>query len=271
LTDTLDIVDVGDRKTQRGIGKTRRGSDVVVKRVNNRHTRDLLLGGLVGSPSLVPRALGRVNGVDQVVSLESGVRNKRDFLGLETNSLKHLHELILNFLESVFRPVAGVHLVNSNKNLFNTQKVKKTGMLAGLTFINSQLGIGLGNRGFETSLLGRDQKHTNIGGGRSGDHVLDVILVTRGIHDGVVVLFGEELLGVTLDGNTTFTFFLASIKVVRESERGLSLLGCDFVELRHLTLSDSSHLENQVTASGRLTSIDVSADNQRQMFLITHG
>ena len=136
-------------------------------------------------------------------------------------------------------------------------------MLTSLTLINSKLGVSLGNSGFETSLLGRNQKHTDISGGRSGDHVLDVILVTRGIDDGVVVLLGEELLGVALDGDTTFTFFLARIKVVSETERRLSLLGGDLVKLGHLTLTDSSHLENQVTASGRLTSVDVSADNQR--------
>jgi hypothetical protein len=270
LTDTLDVVDVGDRKTKRGIGKTLRWGDEVVEGINNGHTSDLLLGGLVGGPSLVPGALSRVNRFDQVVSVESRVRNERNLLRLESNHLKHLNEFVLDFVETVLGPVAGVHLVDTNKNLFNTQKVEKTGVLTGLTLIDTKLGVGLGDGGFETSLLGRDQKHTDISGGRSGDHVLDVILVSRSIDDSVVVLLGEELLGVALDGNTTVTLFLASIKVVGESERGLSLLGGEFVELGHLTLSDSSHLENQVTASGRLTGVDVSADDQRQMFLISH-
>jgi len=269
LTYTLNIVDVGNGKTKGGIGFTLGGQDEVVKSIDNGVSGDLFLGDLVGSPSLVPRAGGSVDRFDQVVTLESRVWDERDLLGLVPNHLKHLNEFVLDFVESVFGPVAGVHLVDSNNDLFDTQKVKKTGVLTGLTFINSQLGISLGDGGFETTLLGRDQKHTNISGGRSGDHVLDVILVTRGIDNSVVVLFGEELLGVTLDGDTTFTFFLARIKVVRETERRLTLLGSDFVKLGHLTLSNSSHLENQVTASGGLTGIDVSADNQRQMFL-TH-
>jgi len=270
LTDSLNVVDVGDRKTKRGIGKTLRRSDEVVEGINDGHSGDLLLGGAVSSPSLVPWALIGADGFNQVVAVESGVRDERNLLGLESDSLKHLNEFVLDFGETILGPVGGVHLVDSNNDLFNTQKVKKTGVLTSLTFINSQLGVGLGDSGFETSLLGRDQKHTDIGSGGSSDHVLDVILVARGIDNGVVVLLGEELLGVTLDGDTTFTFLLARIKVVRKSERRLTLLGSDFVELSHLTLSDSSHLENQVTASGRLTSIDVSADNQRQMFLISH-
>mmetsp|Transcript_68936 Transcript_68936/g.164438 ORF Transcript_68936/g.164438 Transcript_68936/m.164438 type:complete len:311 (+) Transcript_68936:586-1518(+) len=268
LSDTLDIVDTGNRKTKRGIGFTLGGSDVVVEGVNNGHSCDNLLGGSVGGPSLVPRACSGINRVDQVVTLESRVRDERDLLWLVTNHLKHLNEFFLNFVESVLRPSTGVHLVDSNNNLFNSQKVKKTGVLTGLTFVDSKLGVGLGNGGFETSLLGRNQKHTNIGSGRSGDHVLDVILVAGGIDDGVMVVLGEELLGVTLDGNTTVAFFLARIKVVRESERGLTLFGGKLVKLDHLTLRDSSLLENQVTACSRLTGIDVSADNQRQMFLI---
>merc|ERR1719223_1691503 len=192
-----------------------------------------------------------------------------NLLGLESDQLKHLHEFILDFVETILRPVAGVHLVDTNDDLFDTEQVKKTGVLTSLSFLNSQLGVSLSNGGFESTLLGRDKKKTNIGGGRSSDHILDVILVARGIDNSVVVLVGEELLGVTLDGNTTFTFLLTSIKVVSETERGLSLFGGDFVQLRHFTLSNSSLLENQVTASGRLTGIDVSADNQRQMFL-TH-
>jgi len=270
LTNSLNVVDVGDRKTKGGIGFTLGGSDVVVEGINNGHSGDLFLGGTVGGPSLVPGALSGVNRFDQVVSIESRVRDERNLLRLVSDQLKHFNEFVLDFVETVLGPVARVHLVDSDKDLLNSQKVKETGVLTSLTLINSKLGIGLGDSGFETSLLGRNQKHTNISGSRSGNHVLDVILVTRSIDDGVVVLIGEELLGVTLDGDTTFTFFLASIKVVRETERGLTLLGGEFVELDHLTLRDSSHLENQVTACGRLTSIDVSADNQRQMFFFTH-
>jgi hypothetical protein len=54
LTNTLNVVDVGDRKTKRSIGKTLGGNDVVVEGINNGHSGDLLLGSLVSRPSLVP-------------------------------------------------------------------------------------------------------------------------------------------------------------------------------------------------------------------------
>ena len=131
--------------------------------------------------------------------------------------------------------------------------------------LNTELGVGLGNGGLETTLLGGDKKKTDISGGGSGDHVLDVILVAGGINDGVVVLGGEELLGVALDGNTTLALLLAGVKVVGESERGLALFGGGLLELGHLTLGDSSALEDKVTACGRLAGIDVPANNNGEM------
>jgi hypothetical protein len=258
-----------------------------------------LLGSLVGNPSLVPGGL--IGLLNQVVSVESRVWDERDLLGLESDQLKHLNEFVLDFVETVFRPVAGVHLVDSNNDLLNTEQVKKTGVLTGLSFFNSQLGVSLGNGGFESTLLGGNKKKTDISSGRSSDHVLDVIpsdgkkvegnasendiyvrfdcnpasvvrylLVAGGIDNGVVVLLSEELLGVALDGNTTFTFLLTDIKVVGESERGLSLFFSNSLKLLHLTIRDTSLLEDKVTTCGTLTSIDVSADNKRKMFLSSH-
>jgi hypothetical protein len=86
-----------------------------------------------------------------------------------------------------------------------------------------------------------------------------------------VVLFSEELLGVALNGDTTLAFLLARIKVVRETEGGLTLFFGNRLELGHLTLRDTAHLEDQVTASGGLSGIDVSADDKRQVFLFRHG
>mmetsp|Transcript_33718 Transcript_33718/g.81763 ORF Transcript_33718/g.81763 Transcript_33718/m.81763 type:complete len:492 (+) Transcript_33718:84-1559(+) len=261
LTNTLNIVDVRDGKTKRSIGETLGGYDEVVEAFNKGESSDLLLGSLVGGPSLVPGSL--IGLLNQVVSVESRVWDERNLLGLEADQLKHLNEFVLDFVETVLRPVAGVHLVDSNNDLLNTEQVKKTGVLTSLSFLNSQLSVSLGNGGFESTLLGRDKKKTDISGGRSGDHVLDVILVAGGIDNSVVVLVSEELLGVTLDGNTTFTFLLTGIKVVGETERGLSLFFGNSLELCHLTIRDSSLLEDKVTTGGTLTGIDVSADNKR--------
>jgi len=271
LTHTLDVVDVGDRQSKRGIWKTLGGSDEVVEGINNGHSGDLGLGVKVGGPSLVPRALAGVDGLDQVVSVESRVRDERDLLGLETNQLDHLDELVLDFVETVLGPVAGVHLVHADNDLFHTQQIQETGVLTGLSFLDSELGVGLGDGGFETTLLGRHQQHAHVGGGGAGDHVLDVILVAGGIDNSVVVLLSEELLGVALDGDTTVAFFLAGVQVVGETEGTLTLLFGQSLQLGHLTLGNATLLEDQVTAGGGFSGIDVSADDERQMFLIRHG
>jgi hypothetical protein len=54
LTYTLNVVDVGNRKTKGGIGLTCGGDDKVVESIDNGVSGDLFLGDLVGSPSLVP-------------------------------------------------------------------------------------------------------------------------------------------------------------------------------------------------------------------------
>jgi hypothetical protein len=95
--------------------------------------------------------------------------------------------------------------------------------------------------------------------------------VARSIDNGVVVLISKKLLGVALNGDTTFTFFLARIKVVGKTKGRLSLFFRHFLKLGHFTLGNSAALENQVTTSGRLAGIDVSADDKREMFLFRHA
>ena len=96
-------------------------------------------------------------------------------------------------------------------------------------------------------------------------------LVAGGIDDSVVVLVGEELLGVALDGNTTLALLLAGVEVVGEAEGGLAHLLGALLELGHLTLGDAAALEDEVAAGGGLASIDVSADDDGKMSLVRHG
>mmetsp|Transcript_57629 Transcript_57629/g.122262 ORF Transcript_57629/g.122262 Transcript_57629/m.122262 type:complete len:241 (-) Transcript_57629:42-764(-) len=238
---------------------TLRGLDEVVEGINESETSDSLLGGEVSLPSFVPWGLIRL--LHKVVTVEARVGNERNLLRLEANHLKHLLELILDLSESSLVPVAGVHLVDANNDLLNTEKVEEASMLTCLSLLNSSLCISLGNGCLKTTLLSGYKKKSNIGGGRSSDHVLDVILVARGIDDRVVVLVSEELLGVALDGDTTLTLLLARVKVVSEPEGRLALLLSHGRELVHLTLRDSPLLEDEMATGGGLSGIDVSADN----------
>ena len=221
LTDTLNVVDTGDGESKGSVRESLRWHDEVVQCLDKREALNDFLGTLVSLPALVPGGL--VGLLDEIVAVKARIRDEGDLLGLEANGLKHLDEFVLDFIETILGPVTGVHLVDANDDLLNTEKVEETGVLTGLAFFDAELRVGLGNSGFEATLLSRDQKETDISGGGSGDHVLDVILVTRSIDDGVVVLVSEELLGVALDGDTTFALFLARIKVVGKAKGRFAL------------------------------------------------
>mmetsp|Transcript_3168 Transcript_3168/g.8091 ORF Transcript_3168/g.8091 Transcript_3168/m.8091 type:complete len:291 (-) Transcript_3168:780-1652(-) len=57
LSNTLDVVNVGNGKTDRELRVTLGGLDEVVESVDNGEPLDLLLGSKVGGPALVPRSL----------------------------------------------------------------------------------------------------------------------------------------------------------------------------------------------------------------------
>ena len=123
-------------------------------------------------------------------------------------------------------------------------------MLTSLSFLDTQLGIGLGNRCLESTLFRRHKKKTNISSSRSRNHILDVILMSRCVDNGIMILFGEELLGVTLNGNSTLTLFLTGVEVVGETEGRLAFLFRGGLEFVHFTLRDPALLEDQVTTGG---------------------
>lgn len=163
-----------------------------------------------------------------------------------------------------------VHLVNTDDELLDTEKVDEDGVLASLALNFSGLGVTLGNGGGEVT-VGWNHKKAHVGLGGTGDHVLDEITVTWGINDGVVLGFGEEFLGCASNGDTTLTFFLLAIHIEGEGERGLTHLVGFFLELDNITLGDTSKLEDEATGSGRFASIDVSADDDGKVsFAFSH-
>jgi hypothetical protein len=271
LTNSLNVVHSGDGKAERSVGLTLRRNDQLIQSIKKGESGDLDLGLEVGLPSLVPGSL--VGFHDEVISVESRVRDERNLLWLEANYLKHLSELVLDLIVTSLVPVASIHLVDSDNDLLNSEKIEKTSVLTSLTFLDSHFGICLGDSRLETSLLSGNKKKTYISGSGSGNHVLDVILVAGSIDNGVVILLGEEFLGVTLNGNSTLTLLLTGIKVVRETEGRLSLLFGQSLKLCHFTLGNSSALEDKVTTGSGLSSIYVTADNERKMIFsgFRHG
>jgi hypothetical protein len=85
-----------------------------------------------------------------------------------------------------------------------------------------------------------------------------------------MVLLGVELLGVALDGDTTFTFLLARVEVVGETEGRFTFLVGHGLELLHLTGGDTTHLKDEVTARRGFSGIDVSAHDEGEVDLVRH-
>ena len=76
--------------------------------------------------------------------------------------------------------LSGVHLVDTNDQLLDTQGEGQESVLTGLTI--------LGDTGFEFTDTSSDDQDSTIGLGGTSDHVLDEITVTGGVDDGDVVL-----------------------------------------------------------------------------------
>jgi len=158
ITDTLDLVHSRDGHTNWFLGWSLRAVDNVVQGVQQGLSFDFLLLWL-DLESLVPRHVGGL--FDEVVSLESGHGHERDLLGLEANLGKHLLDLSLDFLVSflgVWGWLGGVHLVDTDDDLLNSQKVEETGVLTGLSLNFSLLMVSLLDRSLETTLVGRNHE-----------------------------------------------------------------------------------------------------------------
>merc|ERR1719498_1633092 len=263
LSNSLNVVYSGNWKTKWKVWETLWWLDEVVKSIKKGESSDGYLWLKVCGPSLVPSCL--IGLLYKVVSVESRVWNEWNLLWLESNHLKHLGELIVDLGETSLVPSTGVNLVDSNNDLLYSKKVKKTSVLRSLSLLNSIFGSALAIAASKPPFSAGTRRRPTSGSG-SGDHVLNVILVSWSIYNSVVVLVSEELLGVTLNGNSTLTLLLTGIKVVSETEGRLSLLLSHSLKLSHLTLGNSSALEDKVTTGGGLSSIYVPAHNNRKMF-----
>jgi len=139
--------------------------------------------------------------------------NEGNILGIVSDFLDKVGRLLDNFLISGFGPFCGIHLVNGNNELFDTQSVGQQSMFTGLTIF--------GDTGFELAdtssnnhcscqpnRLHVNWEHTDstisLGGPRN--HVLDEIAMSGSVDDGDIVLGSLKLPKSNVDGDTTLTF-----------------------------------------------------------------
>jgi len=258
-SDTTDLVNVLERESEGLVRRSDRGLNGV-----DGLQKGLTLGGtglgLLG-PTLVPGHVGRV--LQHVVSVPSGDGDEGNRLGVVTDLLDETGSLLDDFLVSILGPLAGVHLVDGDDELPDSQSESQKSVLSGLTI--------LGDTSLEfTDTRGDDQDGT-IGLGSSSDHVLDKVSVTGGVNDGDVVSGSLELPESNVDGDTTLTLSLKFVKNPSILERGLSELGSLLLELLDGSLVDTTTLVDQVSGGGGLSRVDVSNDNDVNVNLIfTH-
>jgi hypothetical protein len=254
---TADLVDILERKTEGLVGGALGG----LNGVNG--LEKSLTGGLASSlglllPSLVPGAVG--GGLQHVVAVETGDGDEGNLLGVVANLLDEVADLLDNLQVTSLGPLVGVHLVEGNNELLDTEGESEKGVLTGLAI--------LGDTSLELTSASGNDKNSAVGLGSTSDHVLDEVTVTRGINDGDHVLRSLELPESDINGDTTLTLGLKLVKNPSILEGTLAELSSLLLELLNGTLVDTTALVDQVTSGGRLARVDVADDDQVDVSLL---
>ena len=96
--------------------------------------------------------------------------------------------------------LGGVHLVDGNDQLLDTEGVGEQSVFSGLSV--------LGDTSLELSSSGGDNEDTTVSLAGSSDHVLDEVTMAGGVDDGDVVLGSLELPESNVDGDATLALGL---------------------------------------------------------------
>merc|ERR1719369_453080 len=189
--------------------------------------------------------------------------------GHEWNSnwiVSNLLDKSRNFLLDLFksslgvRRLGGVHLVNSNNQLLNSQSVSQQGVFSSLTI--------LGNASFELTGAGSNDLNTTVGLRSSSDHVLDEIPVSRSINNGYIVLRSLKLPESDVDGDASLTLSLQFVKNPSILKGTLARFLGFLLELLNGSLINTSTLVDQVTCSGGLAGVYMTNYNNVDMSLL---
>jgi len=271
-SNTTNLVDVLEGKTERLVGGPL-GRDDGIKGIDEGEASgSAVLDGL--GPSLLFLALAVTAGppshllglLQHVVSVPSGDGAEDDLLGVVTDLLDVTLDFLTDFQETLLAVGSGgggVHLVDTDDELLDSQGVGEEGVLTGLAV--------LGDTGLELTSTGGDDEHTAIGLGGSSDHVLDEIPVARGIDDGDVVVLGLELPQGNIDGDTTLTLGLELVQHPGVFEGALAHLLGFLLELLDDTLVDATAFVDEMAGGGRLSRVDVADDDDVDVqLLFTH-
>lgn len=170
-SDTRDLVDILEWETEGLVGRTGwhvDGIDGLEEGLARLGTTSL--GLLV--PSLVPWAVG--GGLNHVVTVETRDWNEWNTLGVVANLLDEVGDFLDDFLETILGPAGGVHLVDGNDELLDTEGEGEQSVLTGLAI--------LGDTSLELTSTGSNDENSAVSLGGTSDHVLDEVTVTRGVY-----------------------------------------------------------------------------------------
>ena len=209
--------------------------------------------GLDEGGSLVPGHLGG-RGLD-VVAVVGGDGDEWNLVGLDTDHLHQLGHGVLGLVVLGLVVLDGVHLVDGDDDLLDTEGGGQEDVL---------LGLGLG------SLDGGAGDDGGIGLGGTGDHVLDEVTVTGGVDDGEVVLVGEELLVGDVDGDSPLPLLLESVHDPGEVEGSLSFLLSLFLVFLDDVRVDRTGLQEDPSGEGGFSVVDVADDDQIHVLFLCH-
>mmetsp|Transcript_16605 Transcript_16605/g.26323 ORF Transcript_16605/g.26323 Transcript_16605/m.26323 type:complete len:454 (+) Transcript_16605:173-1534(+) len=226
----LHLVNARDRQTKLLVKLTGDGLHELIEALKEGLTGVLLFVGGSSLPPLEPRHLGR--GLDEVVTSPSRDRDNGDHrwalllsllrlsVGLPSGLFKHLKHVGLDLLVALLVEVDGlvVHLVDAHNHLLDTKKVRKLGVVTGLTLDGVGGTITFLNGNLETTLVGGHHENRYVGLRGTGNHVFDEVTVSRGVDDSVMVVGCVELLGGAGDSDTTLTLFLLLVHEEGEGE-----------------------------------------------------
>merc|ERR1719325_377362 len=204
-------------------------------------------------PALVPGHVGR--GLDHVVAVPPRDGHEGNSSWVVAHLLDEARHLLLDLLEpglGVWR-LGGVHLVNGDDQLLDTEGVGEQGVLSGLAV--------LGDTSLELASPGGDDEHTAVSLAGAGDHVLDEVTMAGGVDDGHVVLRGLEFPESNVDGDTTLALGLQLVHHPGILEGTLARLLGLLLELLDGPLVNSTALVDQVTSGGGLARVHVADDH----------
>lgn len=165
---TTNLVDILEGKTKGLVGGTAGRVDGV-NGLEEGLTSGLGLGLLL--PTLVPGAVG--GSLDHVVTVETGDGDEGNVLGVVADLLDEVGGLLDDLLVTLLGPLGGVHLVDGDDELLDTEGVGEQSVLTSLAI--------LGDTSLELTSTGGNDENSAVGLGGTSDHVLDEITVTGGV------------------------------------------------------------------------------------------